>query len=396
MKALRGRPANVGLVPWMVAGVQTQYLHLQKELLAAGINVSAHEVQPWLAGGRIETLPLPHKTKGTIRSLLVLRQAFERRSDALWTQVALPMLPFLLTVASVRRTPVFYATDCTPKLLFEMDEHYKIADNPRSPKGMMTTALLRTYFQRCAGLLPWSQWAANSMIDGYGADPAKIHVLPPGIDTSRWRPPVRPKAEASCLRLLFVGADFERKGGPFLVDLFRRHLRDSCELHLVTRVAGTPEPGITFHTGFKPDDRRLLELYQGTDLFVLPTLADCFSISSIEAMACGLPVVTTTVGGIPEIVVDGETGYLVKPGDGRGFLEAIRSITESRELRRRLGRAARDRVERRFNASLQARRVIELMLAATSRRQALVHNDRRPVQHVAPVDRVPEGSSKAD
>lgn len=358
------RELHVQMVPWMVAGVQTQYVHLERELEAAGIQLSLSQVRPWLEGGRIEKLPLPSRTRGTIRSLLTLRSAFETPKDALWTQVALPMLPFMLTVGWLRKAPVFYAIDCTPKLLFDMDEHYSIAADPGSAKGRLTTAFLKRYFRFCKGLLPWSDWAARSMIDDYGADPDKIHVLPPGIDTSRWKPAHGPARPSSRLRLLFVGADFERKGGQLLLDIYRHHLRDTCDLDIVTRVAVPPEPGVTVHGGFKPDDPGLLQLYQSSDVLVLPTFADCFSMASIEAMACGLPVISSPVGGIPEIVADGETGLLVPAGKGRRLLVAIQALRVSPEMRQELGRAGRERAVRRFNATTQARAMVKIILNA--------------------------------
>lgn len=361
---------HVHLVPWMVAGVQTQYLHLEKELARAGINLSLNQIRPFIPGGLIERLPLPSKTRGTIRSLMVLNRAFQNPSDALWTQVALPVLPFLLTAGWLRRAPVFYATDCTPKLLFGMDQYYKIADDPGSLKGRLTTKLLRAYFQRCAAVLPWSQWAARSIIDDYGADGSKIQIVPPGIDTARWKPADRRTEPHQRLQLLFVGADFERKGGPLMLDVFRRHLRDTCDLHMVTRAKLSPEPGVTVHSNFKPDDPELLKLYQSSDVLVLPTLADCFSLASIEAMACGLPVIASPVGGIPEIVADGESGLLVPPGHGRSLLEAIESLrVGGAQMRGRMGRTGREIVLRRFNATTQSRLVVNLMLGVIAERQ---------------------------
>jgi glycosyltransferase involved in cell wall biosynthesis len=359
-RAKTQRP-HIVLVPWMVAGVQTQFVHLRQKLKGSGIELSINEVVPWIPGGLIERLPLPARTRGTIRSLVSLRGAVIP-ADAIWSQVALPLLPHLLATAPSRRAPVFYAIDCTPALLFRLGPHYRaVTADPASAKGRVTTAAYRAFFRRCAGLLPWSAWAARSMIDDYGAEPAKVHVLPPGIDTDRWRPSKEP-APAEKVRLLFVGADFARKGGPLLLNLYRRFLRDSCDLSLVTREDVGNEPGVTVHRGYAPDDIGLVRLFQSSDILVIPTLADCFSMAAIEAMACGLPVVTTSVGGIPEIVADGTTGLLVKPGDGEGLLHSIRRLASDRSTRSRLGRSGREVVVRRFNSVVQARRTIELMM----------------------------------
>lgn len=348
----------------MVAGVQTQFVHLERELAHAGVKVSASQVQPWVRGGRLERLPLPSRTRGTIRSLLTLRRSLADPADAVWSQVALPLLPLMLTKPWLRQAQLFYAIDCTPKLLFDMRDQYAIAADPGSPKGRLTTAAFRMFFRRCAGLLPWSRWAARSMIEDYGADPARVRVVPPGIDTERWKPADMPVQGRARPRLLFVGADFARKGGPLLLDLYRRHLRDVCDLHLVTWGDHISEPGVTVHGSFRPGDTGLLRLFQSADILVVPTLADCFSMAAIEAMSCGLPVITSPVGGIPEIVADGETGYLVPAGDGRWLLESINALLADPELRRGLGQTGREVALRRFSASTQARLVMDVILSA--------------------------------
>lgn len=287
-----------------------------------------------------------------------------RRVRAVWTQVALPMLPFVLT-RSRRRAPVYYAIDCTPLQLHRFGGHYQGVDDPATPQGKLTRACLRLFFHRCAGLLPWSDWAAQSMIRDYGASPENIHIVPPGIDLDRWFPV--PREISKRPRLLFVGADFERKGGTLLLDVFRRHLHDQCELHLVTRYPIAAEPGVHVYAGLKVGDPKLRELYQTSDVLVIPTLADCFSMAALEAMACGLPVVISAVGAIPEIVVDGETGMLVAPGRGDSLLQALRAILESPSDARRLGLAGRRRAERFFDARVQSASTLSIITSVDAR-----------------------------
>jgi glycosyltransferase involved in cell wall biosynthesis len=371
------------LVPWMVAGVKSQFVHLEKELKQLDLDLRVSEVHPWVESGLIEKLPLPSRSRGTIRSLMTLRQTFQIPADAIWTQVAIPLLPYLLTSRGSWRSNVFYAIDCTPNLLFDLGRHYRaLTTDPDSTKGRLTTAALRSFFKRCAGLLPWSNWAAQSMIDDYGADPARVLVLPPGIDLTRWRPATRPVDGSSRVRLLFVGADFERKGGRLLLDLYRRHLRDECDLLLVSRAHVSPEPGVTAHSGYGPDDDGLLRLFQSSDILVVPTFADCFSMVAIEAMACGLPVITSRTGGIPEIVADGKTGYLIDPGDEVHLLETIRALVARPELRSRLGHAGREAATHQFDAATQARRLVALIQAGIDSRTIGLHDPSvaRPVR----------------
>lgn len=344
------------LVPWMVAGVQTQFEQMQRTPLLRDARVI--EIHPYRSGELLERLPIPASLRGTVRSTFAASAAVTMRHiDAVWTQVALPMLPFVVT----RRCRVYYAIDCTPALLHRIG-HYDLVDDPASPQGRLTAACLRLFFSRCAALLPWSQWAARSMVEDYGASPEAVHVVAPGIDLTRWFP--APHPPGGRVRLLFVGGDFERKGGPMLLEVYRRHLRAECELHLVTRSKVEAGDGVKVYTDIRVGDPRLRELYQASDVLVVPTLADCFSMAALEAMACGLPVVTTAIGGISEIVIDDETGLLITPGSGRSLLQALRTVLASTAFRKRLGRAGRRRVELFFDARTQTEKTLQIMAAS--------------------------------
>lgn len=91
------------------------------------------------------------------------------------------------------------------------------------------------------------------------------------------------------------------------------------------------------------------EILAGADVFVLSSLSEGMPIAVLEAMAAGLPVVATAVGGVPEVVVEGETGFLVPPGNAEELTRALERLLADRELRRRMGAAGRRRAELLFD-----------------------------------------------
>ncbi len=112
-------------------------------------------------------------------------------------------------------------------------------------------------------------------------------------------------------------------------------------------------PNVRVHCGLKPNSPELLKLFDQADIFCLPTQGDFSSIASLEAMATGLPVIVGAVGGIPELIEDGRTGFLIPPSDLNALGKRLDELIEDRELRLSVGRAARLACERHLNIERQ-------------------------------------------
>ena len=102
------------------------------------------------------------------------------------------------------------------------------------------------------------------------------------------------------------------------------------------------------------------------DVVVVPSLSEGMPLVPMEAMALGKPVVATRVGGTPEVVLDGETGLLVPPGDGAALALAIDTLLRDDEARRRMGSAGRERADRHFSTETLVARYVELFTKVTS------------------------------
>lgn len=183
----------------------------------------------------------------------------------------------------------------------------------------------------------------------------RMHVVPVGTDPDLFRP--LPEVSRVPGRLITTAsADVTMKGLAFLLEALAKLRTERDDLHLT--VIGRKKDGgasarkidqlglrdvVEFVSGVP--DERIVELYAEAELAVVPSLYEGFSLPAIEAMSCGVPVVATTGGALPEVVgSDGDTALLVRPGDSDALATTIRRALSEPELRDRIGAAARKRV----------------------------------------------------
>lgn len=255
------------------------------------------------------------------------------------------------------RKPTVLSSDGTPLNKRSMRGAYGLKPESRVAELAKRT-LYRTIFSRAAGFVAWSTWTKASFVEDYGCRAEDVAVIPPGIDLDLFAPGDR---SHELPRLLFVGGDFLRKGGDLLLDVFRRRLRNRAELILVTGADVKEEPGVTVHRNVSANSDSLCQLYATSDVFVLPTRADCYSLVCMEALAAGLPIVTTRVGGIPDLVREGDTGYVVEVDDADALGDALESLVVDRAGAQRMSVAAREEAVKRFGVKDNARRLFEFV-----------------------------------
>jgi glycosyltransferase involved in cell wall biosynthesis len=225
----------------------------------------------------------------------------------------------------------------------------------------------RAVFGAATRLVAMNRWAADDAIGRFGVPPEKVVVRPPGLPPAP-ASPAAPARVPGLPRIAFVGHDWRRKGGDRLLRWHQERWVGRAELHLCStgsRRRGRL-PGVVDH-GRLPYAEVRGALLPSADLFVLPTRKDMSPWAVLEAAAAGLPVVTSAVGGIGEMVVDGVTGYLVPPDDDPGFVSAVESLLDDPERRSRMGSAARRHVEANFDATSAADRLLEAVLALPPR-----------------------------
>jgi len=246
-------------------------------------------------------------------------------------------------------------------------DHAKYSDRIRTESEII---------ERCDAVIASTTLERRDLVNLYGADKAKISVIPPGVDTDRFHPPHDPQALkkelglSSGLVVFTMGRLDIRKG----FDLFFRAAAQVMEM-----LGKEPDIQFVLSAGTDTEDlhearerdhlAKLLKtlqieksvrwlpvlpadevpLYYGaSDLFVMPSRYELFGIVLLEAMACGVPVVSTKFGGPPEIVSDGRDGRLIDPTNINMFASAIVDLLSNLNLREQMGKTAREHVEERY------------------------------------------------
>lgn len=203
----------------------------------------------------------------------------------------------------------------------------------------------RRIFDAADLLVTRNGWAAASLRRDFAIPDERIHVARNALAAPaahRWdgRPAAGPRP-----RIAFVGNNWRRKGGDVVLAQHQRRLADRAELHVFgDRVRRDDAARNVVWHGRVPRERLIGELLPSMDLFVLASRYDMLPWALLEAAGAGLPMVAPRTGGIPEIVVEGETGRLVAPGDGEALGAAMAALVDDPAARERLGRAARARL----------------------------------------------------
>jgi len=276
----------------------------------------------------------------------------------------------LLSVGLMREISTVISLDATPKNFDVVGDGYGHRRQSQIAEAAKT-ALNRRALDAAAQLVTWNRWAADSLVVDYGVPASRVHVIAPGVDLERFQPRSQPRRPGP-VRVLFVGGNFVRKGGLELMSAMA--LLDGAELDIVTTEASIDVPAgaaCRIHRGLAPQSPDLLDLYREADIFALPSRSDCLPQALAEAAACGLPIVATRSGAMPELVHDGFNGFLVSEGSPRDLAAALRPLINSTDLRERFGAYGRQLAEREHDAARNNREIFDLMKNAAVRRRGL-------------------------
>lgn len=204
---------------------------------------------------------------------------------------------------------------------------------------------------------------------GLGVDAARRHYVPNGVDTARFTPLAAAERAAArtALKLptgplvMFAGRLAAEKRVHHLVDVWSQVRAAHPAATLLVLGSGDQEADLKARAGagvmFGGGVDNVLDYLQTSDLFVLPSVAEGFSVAMLEAMAVGLPALITDVGGARDAIDHGENGWLVPPDDPAALSTALIHLLGDAPLRQRLGERARERVQQDFSLPVIASRL---------------------------------------
>jgi len=265
--------------------------------------------------------------------------------------------------------PLAYLSDCT----FRLIQDYYPRTSQLSPQTRRECDECESRAIAAADLLIYSSdWAAESAIRDYGASAEKVHVIPFGPNLKRIPDSATvtsPRNREEC-RLLLLGKDWKRKGGPLVFDTMR--LLNEQGLPTRLTVCGTALPEEIHHpklevTGFLDKNTpagldTLEKLLTESHFLFVPSRAEAFGIVFCEASAYGLPSIATATGGITTIVKNGVNGYLLPlHASAEDFAELIQTLFSDAERYQQLVESSRQRYDETLNWNAWANRVRELL-----------------------------------
>jgi glycosyltransferase involved in cell wall biosynthesis len=353
---------HIGFVMSTEVGLHTQYLNWRACLTPElGVKPEWIVIDWWKRRGRIERIPLlPDSFKARLRGEVQLRNGLKKGPyDALF--VAQERI-FHGTNSFLFRQDYFVTADVTAIQLAAFGDLYrKLPSGPAFYERQKHAERVER-LKRAKALFPWSRWAAQSMVEDYGADPDTIHVISPGVIMEKLLSNPDLRRQGGPARILFVGGDFYRKGGDLLLKWANQTSRTDWHLDIVTRDLVVPtHKNVKIHRRLGPNSPELLALYSEANIFALPTRGDCYSIASVEAMAAGLPVILSRTGGTGDIISEGRTGFLIEPGDSDALFDRLDYLLANPERQSEMGAAAREEAEVRFDANKNVAQTIDIM-----------------------------------
>ena len=298
--------------------------------------ISAHG---WVRG-QLSYIIRPDRRKPLIR-LLLNWWRFRWKPDLIHIHGYTNNLLFVIDWAEKKKLPIVYVENQTPDAQFDWWQDFQCSINKATIVVAPSERSAQALHELCGVVKP-------------------IEVFQPNVEdpmVSGWRRVNKLRQDNKPLHVTTVARLWVTKGLNYLLEaivmvrsshpgtIFRVYGDGSLRQELIDRAEQLGLDGQSIFVGSFTTREELFEIMKQTDIFVMSSILEGQPLAIVEAMSFGCPIVTTAVGGIPELIEDGITGFLCKPRDSACLAQKISTLIEDFDLRRRLGQAARQAYE---------------------------------------------------
>ncbi|WP_342645479.1 glycosyltransferase family 4 protein [Mucilaginibacter sp. CSA2-8R] len=302
---------------------------------------------------KAEWIPKYSLLKNLYAMQVLKRKMKGQKYDFLMAPAAAPELAYLKT-----NVPIVYFGDATYKIYSET-YHQEFKNVSRFSKWE-GDHLEKKALDKSALTIFTSHWAAGSAMADYGvpADKTEVILFGANMDDAPLRDVIYKKYANGTLTLLFLAVDWERKGGSIAFDTLKSLREQGLDAKLIicgcVPPAGYDHPDMQVIPFINKNDPEQYELFVATlsscHFLILPTRAECSLIVANEANSYGVPAITTIVGGVPDVVIDGVNGYcLPLKAGGYEFAGLIKEIFTDHMRYAKLVETSRNRFEAALN-----------------------------------------------
>lgn len=358
-------------------GVETHLYHLSKKLVEFGVEVHCisdvsdyekvkdikiYEIKSKLKDSSRFIYWIFHNIKSSIKIYFILKKVLKKEKfDIIHVQDVRGNLPLKFAQKLKGDTPIVFTVHGLSPWLCKYPsiiEHnfrkfvYKFFDIKHIKNADFIISVDKSMIEHLSSFWKISK---NKMI-----------YIPNGIDTKKFK---KNNENINFIKnyCLFVGHLIPRKGVEYLVKAMK-DLNYKClivgngpELKKLKKlVINLKLNNVIFFGSVKYESDELINLYSNASFFVLPSLSEAFPFAVLEAMSCELPVISTKVGELPEIVKDNYNGFLVEPANVKRLREKIQFLADNPELCKEMGKNARKTVEEKYSWEVIAKRTIEV------------------------------------
>jgi glycosyltransferase involved in cell wall biosynthesis len=232
----------------------------------------------------------------------------------------------------------------------------------------------RYYLNKTDNMIFVSDFIRKDVERILGRAPPRGAIVRNGVDLERFGNTSAPRENPEKLNIMYCGRLLALKGLNNLMEAFAIVHKSNPNTHLTlvgggdavqwaetAKLSGVPEGAITF-TGQRKYEE-MPGIINNADIFVLPSISESMPLSLLESMACGRACVASRVGGIPEIITNGQDGFLVAPANSKELADCLTRLADDSRLRAEFGRRARERIVNHFSLKDMVRQTRDMFVS---------------------------------